>query len=582
MQHRDALIHHSAMLYAIVALFTFLGLVTAGPFPVHSMAYTTVDEKTLYIQGGDPGPAGGIFSNQFYALNLTQTNWNISSPPWIILGTGAGSGSAPTSANHFMTVVDDGQSLMVWCSSERNKAAINSSRITKYKISSLTWLEQQDSGGTSAAFPGFAKSGATDPETNLVYIPAVYEKDTGMTVYNITETAMSNKITLTSTVASMPPPLEIGRVLSGHSTVWSDYRKSLLVYGGRYEVPPTSLDLPTQQSAILSDRFVEYNVAQRGWINVPTKGTSPGKLARHCMVPAEGGRKMIVFGGSTGLDTSIVPRGDIYILDVPSLTWSQGTPTNTSDFRAAMACSIAGDNFIAWGGVNATDTLSSMIIYNLSSKRWTESYSPGASSSGTSSDISHMGGIIGGIVGAVVVVGVIIGYVIYKRRKRLSLQDQVVRKDYEPQEQDSRKHGYDFDTIKRDPHEPVDPLNLKGIPRNPVSIPLDMELQFPPVHQARNPEYAPIVHFQGFQRTDPQYSDTPLQEPWRNPQGMAIPEHIIEDEKLRQQWIFQQQQAALLQQQQQLYLSELDRLRREYERLQMSTPTTPNTPRSRP
>ena len=230
-----------------------------------------------------------------------------------------------------------------------------------------------------------------------------------------------------------------------------------------------------------------------------------------------------------------------------------------------------------------------MIIYNLRSEKWTTRFSPGGSSPSTSPDANHLGGIIGGSVAAAVVAGAIIGYMVYRRRRWRALQNQVSRQDYEPQEQDSRKHGYDFDAIKRDPHLPVDPLTLKRIPRDPTSIPLAMELQFPPAHQIRNPEYAPIVHFQGFQRTDPQYSDTPLQEPWRNPQGMAIPEYVIEDETMRQQWILQQQrqqqQATLLQQQQQLYLEELDRLRREYEQLQASTPSTPSTttvPRGRP
>lgn len=68
------------------------------------------------------------------------------------------------------------------------------------------------------------------------------------------------------------------------------------------------------------------------------------------MVPAERGRKMIVFGGSKETGSTIVPEGGIYILDVPSWTWSQGTSVNSSDFRAAMACSVAADNFIAWGG----------------------------------------------------------------------------------------------------------------------------------------------------------------------------------------------------------------------------------------
>ena len=192
-----------------------------------------------------------------------------------------------------------------------------------------------------------------------------------------------------------------------------------------------------------------------------------------------------------------------------------------------------------------------MIIYNLRSEQWTTRFSHGGSSPGTSSDTSHLGGIIGGSVAAVVVVAAIIGYVVYRHRRWRTLQDQASRQDCEPQEQDSRTYGYDLGAIKRDPHETVNLLTLKGMPRDPASIPLTMELQFPPGHQVRNPEYVPIVQFQGFQRTDPQYSDTPLQEPWRNPQGMAIPEYVIEDETLRQQWILQQQQAALYQQQQQ-------------------------------
>ena len=257
------------MLHAIVALFTILCLVIAGPpDPVHSMAYATVNEKMLYIQGGDPGQAENVFTNQFYALDLTQPNWNTSNPPWTILGTGAGLTGAPPSANHFMAVVDYGQSLMIWSSLDRRNVATNSSRIVKYKISNSTWLVQQESNGTNgtfATYPGFAKSGATDPGTNLVYIPAVYQKDTGMTVYNITEAAVSNNFERAATTALMPPPLVEGRVLSGHSTVWSEYRGSLLVYGGRYEVLPTDPTMAPLQPATLSDRLVEYKPIQRDW-----------------------------------------------------------------------------------------------------------------------------------------------------------------------------------------------------------------------------------------------------------------------------------------------------------------------------
>jgi hypothetical protein len=54
---------------------------------------------------------------------------------------------------------------------------------------------------------------------------------------------------------------------------------------------------------------------------------------------------MILFGGSWANGTT---SGDIYILDVPSLTWTKGR--STADTREQMACTVAGDNFIAWGG----------------------------------------------------------------------------------------------------------------------------------------------------------------------------------------------------------------------------------------
>lgn len=266
MRHQDVLNHHLTMLHATVFLSTILCFVTAGPpNPVHSMAYATVNEKTFYIQGGDPGE--GSFTNQFYALDLTQPNWDTSNPPWSILGPGAGLAGGPTSAYHFMAVVDYGQSLMIWSTLDRNNVATNSGRITEYKISNSTWLEQLKSNGYNSAFapyPGFAKSGATDPGTNLVYVPAISLKDTGLTIYNITEAAVSNIFGGAATTAQMPPPLVEGRVLSGHSTVWIENRGSLLVYGGRFEVPPSGPTV-SLQPAVFSDVLVEYKPTQRNW-----------------------------------------------------------------------------------------------------------------------------------------------------------------------------------------------------------------------------------------------------------------------------------------------------------------------------
>lgn len=58
---------------------------------------------------------------------------------------------------------------------------------------------------------------------------------------------------------------------------------------------------------------------------------------------AYSGNKMLVFGG--GVNGSEV--GTLYILDVPTMTWTRGP---SSQPRKGMACAVAGNNFVVWGG----------------------------------------------------------------------------------------------------------------------------------------------------------------------------------------------------------------------------------------
>jgi hypothetical protein len=60
---------------------------------------------------------------------------------------------------------------------------------------------------------------------------------------------------------------------------------------------------------------------------------------------AYNGTKMILFGGNTDMTQSV---DTLYILDVPSMTWTQAP--SSLDARSDMACSVSGDNFIVWGG----------------------------------------------------------------------------------------------------------------------------------------------------------------------------------------------------------------------------------------
>lgn len=76
---------------------------------------------------------------------------------------------------------------------------------------------------------------------------------------------------------------------------------------------------------------------------------------------------MILFGGNRGT----VMSGTIYILDVLSMTWSQGRNTQA---REGATCSVSGDYFIAWGGttvlsltghlqLNTTCTFPFLVLY---------------------------------------------------------------------------------------------------------------------------------------------------------------------------------------------------------------------------
>ncbi|KAF9097752.1 hypothetical protein BGX23_008013 [Mortierella sp. AD031] len=538
-----------SMLYTIVALLVSPPFTSAQvPVPVHSMAYATVEGKALYIQGGRQGRVGGSPNSQFYALDLTQPSWDASNPPWRLLITGAGQQSAPRAIAHCMTVTKDSQSLIIWDAPENAESIRSGHAISKYDIPTSAWLRRQDLNNTASTFwmrYGFAKAAATDPATGLIYIPGAYMEEAAMAVYNNTPEINFTAGNITS--APDPIPLVSGGLLSEYTAIWSVYHNSLLLYGGVYTIKNNS-----SAPGVFLDRMMEYNPIRGSWSIMETKGTSPGNLTNHCMVSAYGGSKMVLFGGSTSNTiATITPQGNIYILDVPSMTWSQGTQARPSEHRANMACT------------NDQATLGTTIIYDLRTNQWTTrvSLDGDGSSTGTKAT-TPLGGIIGGSVGAVTVVCAVIGFVLYRRRKRRNnIQGPIG--EHQPQHQNHSKHGDNLGSPKRDPHEVIKEQAVPGPPRNPAFVSAEIEQQFAQVHRPNNPEYAPLDHYQGFKRSDPQYSETPLQEPRRNPQCYAIPEYFNGDVALRQQWALwqeqQQQQAALLKHQQQQYLADFDR-----------------------
>ncbi|KAF9927649.1 hypothetical protein FBU30_002988 [Linnemannia zychae] len=471
------------------------------PVPVHSMAYATIGESTLYISGGATDPENTKLTNQFYSLDLTKPTWDTFNPPWKVLNIGTATLHLPPVSNHTMTTGDDGQSLIVCYSYSPYNSGIISSAISKYSVNSSSWhnevyLKPKEGYTVSASV---IRSVITNPNTNLVYIPGAYLMETNMVVFNssaINSTAETNIKSFS--IAAMPSIPTLERVLSGYSAIWSDYRNSILLFGGRYEA--TSTDFSSQPGTFV-DVIFEYNATVGSWSTVGTEGPMPVNITRHCTVQAKNGTKLVVFGGSSSPNADIVPLGDIHILDVPTMTWSRGKSADSSQFRAAMACSVVGDNFIAWGGTTGTEVLNSTIIYDLKNGQWTNKYvrSYGANNS------RNTGVIIGCIIVSVFVLGLTIGYFVYTRRK----QSQTSRRNA-PQDKDMNEYNADHSAIKRDPHESTS--YSTNTLRSPSLLPADLKLQFEILPEKRNPEYTPQLHYQDLSRTDPQYSSILHQE----------------------------------------------------------------------
>ncbi|KAF9133813.1 hypothetical protein BGW39_008856 [Mortierella sp. 14UC] len=140
-----------------------------------------------------------------------------------------------------------------------------------------------------------------------------------------------------------------------------------------------------------------------------------------------GGTKMIVFGGA-GIDG--VAKAGIYILDVPSREWTVGKAADPTQARANMACAVAGDSFIAWGGESGSVIKDATpIVYDMKNNQWTTQFNrviaatatsgsgPSATSGApnTPESKTNIAAIGGGIAGAVVVIA-LIGFLFYRRR----------------------------------------------------------------------------------------------------------------------------------------------------------------------
>ncbi|KAF9344568.1 hypothetical protein BGX26_004223 [Mortierella sp. AD094] len=369
-------------------IFPLIGLFVAfataqAPNPASWMAFATIDEETLYIQGG---ASNGSLTSQFFALDLTQSSWNTSNPPWKALTLGSGTQAAPIDDGHSMTISKDKQSLIVWGWK---------TGISVFNITSGLWTPSPMPSNSSLLDELRA---VTDPGSGLIYIPTGANKGLNMMQYDPS----------TGNSQVLPMPAQIANyTFKYYSAAWSTQRSTILLYGG--------------MGSITNPFLWEYVPGTSSWSLVSTTGPSPEDVERHCMVPAYNGTKMVVFGGNPTVN---IPLGGIYILNVQDMSWTKGIDITPSSNRSDMACAIAGDNFVAWGGDQNNNNVGmsgTPIIYNLKTNQWTTQFSLPAPTvpAGTintpntpnTPNKSNSGAAIGGAVAGVIVLAVIVYFV---------------------------------------------------------------------------------------------------------------------------------------------------------------------------
>ncbi|KAF9122802.1 hypothetical protein BGW39_009483 [Mortierella sp. 14UC] len=369
---------------------------------VYNMAYTTVDESTLYIQGGFDGSNSNYSTryDQFFSLDLTQ-DWDASNPPWSQVSVNGRMPEQLSTAGHTMSFSRAGNTLTVW------DLVYPLTYAASYHLDARTWKELPSLPPPEPGPLRFYQA-ATDPLTDKVFIPG--SAGTSMLGYDF-----SNKI-----VSVLPMPIG-GNATSWnrYSFVWSEMRASFLLFGG--------LGSPSADSY-----FYEYkpltDVGIDPWTSVSSYGSIPPHVSESCMISAYNGAKMLLFGG--GVDGAEI--GTLFILDVATMTWSRGP---SSQPRKGMACAVSGDNFVVWGGISWNNSGAFVqlpelpIIYNMKTTQWTTQF-VGKRSQSTPAKKSSKAAIIGGVIAGIVAAVILVILLLICRKQRHHRQQERIERDF--------------------------------------------------------------------------------------------------------------------------------------------------------
>ncbi|KAF9365787.1 hypothetical protein BGX34_008247 [Mortierella sp. NVP85] len=306
-----------------------------------------------------------------------SVSWDTTSPAYKSLPEGPGSNGIPSAMSA------DGQK---WFALVRGEGHV-------FDIQTNTWTVVFNY--TDARLLN-GRGAATDPATGTIFIPFVYKNQAGI-LSMLTVDLKSNSYQGDSNTYTVPDQYT-------YAVTWNAQLKSLL---------------------LMSNGAMYTYTMSGGWetFNSPS-GIQASSSS--CMVSSGSGSKVVLFGGySSSLNATV---GDIFILDVPTLTWKKGTSTPPRDVRRSAACALSGDYFIVWGGdtgaaAPVVPAANMMLVYSLRTDQWVSSYiAPQAITNppGNNTSSGSSTGVIIGAIGGGLAIGLVIGGLYGYSRKRRS------------------------------------------------------------------------------------------------------------------------------------------------------------------
>ncbi|KAG0345908.1 hypothetical protein BG004_002801 [Podila humilis] len=379
-----ALCHHDILLFChfVQAQSSFT------PWVTHSAVSAFVDGKALYVQGG-VAVNRYFFINQTFLIDLSVP-WEVKSPV-----------SRPL---HPATVEYDFPSAIL--KDEVTWVRIYNTTLSTYNIQTgaITYITTLNDTVTQR-FNGH--QAALIPETGEFIVPIL----SGITTPKRTTLYSSTELTV---IAIVQPPQYIGG--PKYAFVWSESHQSAFLLG----------ELEAERSGVLS----RLDVKTGNWNSVITNA-GPTPRSNFCLVAAQGGDKLVMFGGNVGASDSL---GDIHVFDIASNTWTRGQDGGLKRSRTDHVCAMSGSQFIAWGGYSATSNseLDKSAVYDLIAGVWLDQYVPSGPWSSTiakpkttpgpgdNGAKSNVGAIAGGVGCGIVVVFLLAFFIYQKRRVRKS------------------------------------------------------------------------------------------------------------------------------------------------------------------